>query len=273
MAYRLFLSDMDGTLLRTDGTISERTRKAVERFTRAGGYFTLATGRSVESVAPFIRQLDIRVPVILLNGSLLWDPNTGTDLARLDLPPETVAQVWAPLLDHDVDFLVYGPRQAVSRTRTERVAQHLMKDGMACTFDPDLRPETAGPVLKILVIGGAAVLDELETALRATSAAVRLVRSEASYLEILPPGGGKGSLLPALLAYLSVTAAEALAVGDYLNDLDLLAAAGLGVAMANAHPQVLRQAQRWTGTNEEDGVAELLEAILAGQPVGRPPSR
>lgn len=269
MEYRLVLSDIDGTLLRSDGTISERTCRAVQRFTEAGGHFTLATGRSVAAVQPFIQALSIHVPVILLNGSLLWDPVTDRDLACQALPREMVAQLWAPLRTHAVDFLLYGPRLAYSRFCTEPVARHLQKDGMACQFDPALSPASLDPILKILTIGQEVELDVLEEALVPSGA--RLVRSEANYLEILPPGGGKGSLLAPLLAHLGLQPTDALAVGDYLNDADLLAAAGLGVAMANAHPALRRQAQRWTSANDADGVAELLEAILAGEPVGRPP--
>lgn len=88
---------------------------------------------------------------------------------------------------------------------------------------------------------------------------------------MLSPEGGKGNALVTLAAYLGIPHERTLAIGDFLNDLDMLQAAGMSVAMANAHPTVKQIAQRWTASNQDDGVAFVLEALLAGRPVGKIP--
>ncbi|HLN64915.1 MAG TPA: HAD hydrolase family protein, partial [Symbiobacteriaceae bacterium] len=98
---------------------------------------------------------------------------------------------------------------------------------------------------------------------------VKLVRSHTSYLEVLPPAGGKEEALKALLRHLQVPVEQSLAVGDFLNDVAMLQTAGLGVAMANAHPGLKAVARAETLSNMEDGVAALLEALVEGRPVGQ----
>lgn len=272
MEYTLVVSDMDGTLLREDKTVSERTLTAIRRFEEAGGRFTVATGRGVAAATPHIRMLKLKTPLLLLNGCLLYDPVTGGDILCRQLSREALEKVWPILKANGLEMVVHGPRQGVTLRMNETVEEHLRLDGIKVEVRPDLGPHNAGTVVKILTIGEPAALDLAEQSIRESGAATRLVRSHPIYLEVLPPDGGKGSALRALLAHLDLPGSQSLAVGDYLNDMDLLAAAGLSVAMGNAHPEVKQAASRWTASNEEDGVALLLEALVEGRPVGMAPA-
>lgn len=270
MQYELVISDMDGTLLRDDKTISPRTKEAIRRFEAAGGRFSFATGRGVEASQRYFRELQLTTPLVLLNGSLLYDPVNDRDLVVRSLTQDVVAAAWPLLVEAGLHLIVHGTRRGVVRQMTPTIAEHLELDGITVDVRPDLSPATAGTVMKILTIGEPEQLDRAEEAILAARLPVKLVRSHHTYLEVLPPEGGKGTGVTALLAHLGIPRERSLALGDYLNDLDLLAAAGLGVAMANAHPGLKAVAQRETLTNMEDGVAAVLDALVEGRPVGRP---
>jgi Cof subfamily protein (haloacid dehalogenase superfamily) len=261
---------MDGTLLRDDKTVSPRTKAAIKRFEVAGGRFSFASGRGVEAAGRFFRELDLKTPLILLNGSLLYDPVTDRDLAAHPLPGQTVAAVWPILEASGLDLVVHTNRRGIVKTMTDLIAEHLRLDGITVDVRPELAPDNAGTVMKILTIGEQAQLDRAEAAIVAANLPVKLVRSHHTYLEVLPPTGGKGGGVRSLLAHLGIPRERSLAIGDFLNDLDLLANVGMGVAMANAHPGLRSVAQRVTVSNMEDGVAEVLEALLEGREVGQP---
>jgi len=270
------VSDMDGTLLRDDKTISARTIAAIKRYEAAGGRFTVATGRSVDAASQHTRTLGLRTPLLLLNGCLGYDAATGEDLFCHGLHSSLVEAVWPILRDHRLDIIVHGTRRGIAREINETVAEHLRDDGITLDVRADLSPANAGSVVKILTIGEPATLDAAEAEIVQAGIGVQLVRSHPMYLEVLPSGGGKGTALTTLAEQLAIPRERTLAVGDFLNDLDMLAAAGLSVAMANAHPEVKRAADRWTASNQDDGVALLLEALVDGVPTffpGKPPLR
>ncbi|BAD40388.1 Cof-type HAD-IIB family hydrolase [Symbiobacterium thermophilum] len=270
MQYDLVISDMDGTLLRDDKTISDRTKEAIRRFEAAGGRFSFATGRGVHASRRYFEDLGLRTPLVLLNGSLLYDPVADRELMVRPLDPAAIAAVWPRLEEAGLHILVHETRRAVVREITPTIDEHLRLDGITVDVQPDLSPATCGDIVKILSIGEPEQLDRAEAAILAANLPVKLVRSFRTYLEVLPPTGGKGTGLRALLAHLGIPRERCLAVGDYLNDLDLLAEAGLAVVVRNAHPGVRAVAQRETLSNEEDGVAAVLDALVEGREIGFP---
>ncbi len=270
LQYDLVISDLDGTLLRDDKTISERTKEAVKRFEAAGGRFSFATGRGIHASRRYFQELGLRTPLVLLNGSLLYDPVTDRELVVHPLDPEAVAAVWPLLEEAGLDILVHQTRRAVVRELTPRIEEHLHLDGITVDVRPDLSPATCGTLVKILSIGEPEQMERAEAAIAAAGLPVTVVRSFRTYLEVLSPISGKGTGLRALLAHLGIPRERVLAVGDYLNDIDLLAEAGLAVAVQNAHPALRVVAQRETLSNMEDGVAAVLDALVEGREIGRP---
>lgn len=268
LQYDLVVSDMDGTLLRDDKTLSARTVRAVRRFEEAGGRFTIATGRGLAAMQRFLEQLQTRTPLLLLNGCLGYDPVTGHDIFRHELPRPVLETVWPTLLEHGLDLVVHGPRRGLIRGMNEIIAEHLVLDGITVDEVPDMSPANLSAVVKILTIGEPPVLDRAEAAIVAAGAPVQLVRSHPKYLEVLPPEGGKGHALTTLLEHLQIPVERSVAVGDFLNDLEIVQTAGLGVAMANAHPGLKAVAGWETLSNMEDGVAAMLEALVEGRPIG-----
>jgi len=270
LEYTLVVSDMDGTLLRDDKTISPRTLTAIHRFQEAGGRFTIATGRNVGGVEPHVQAMGLTTPILLLNGCLGYDRSTDTDVFCHVMERPALDAVWPHLVANNLNIIVHGRRRGLTRVHNEVIAEHLRHDGISFDYIPDLSPATAGEAVKVLTIGEPWQLDRAEEAIEQADIPVVLVRSHPLYLEVLPQGGGKGTGLHSLTEHLCIPHSKTLTLGDWLNDLDLLAAAGLSVAMANGHPTLKKAAHRWTASNMDDGVAQVLEALVEGRPVGEP---
>jgi Cof subfamily protein (haloacid dehalogenase superfamily) len=277
---RLVASDLDGTLLLPDETVSERTRAALAAARAAGITVVLVSGRQPRSLAPIAERIGVGGIAICANGALIWDLDAGT---MIDATP--LAAALAARLVHALREAIPGVLFAV-----ELEGGHGHERGWA-EGPAAVRPEAleadaldliTDPVIKLLLRHPTLPFAELADRARqaigddavATWAGPRLV-------EISAAGVTKASALERLCHRLGIDAAEVVAVGDMPNDLAMLQWAGTAVAVANATQEVLDAADEVTAANVEDGVAQLLERILAANGTGpgarvsgsRPPAR
>ncbi len=264
MAYRLLVSDVDGTLVDGNQQIVPRNLEAIKRFQRAGGLVTLGTGRIERSAWPYLSTIGVNAPAILYNGGRVVDYPSGEVLAEDRLPP-AVATVLVDLLETvftGLDAILYSDGQPHVRALNQVLEQSARKDGLVYQPVGSLTTLVGRSFNKALIIGEDRALGALDHALRelAPPESVTTVRSESTYLEVLPPGVSKGSALRRLAAHLGISLSEVIAIGDNLNDLEMVRLAGLGVAVANAHP-ALKQAAACVcrASNEEAAVAEVIE--------------
>ncbi len=208
-------------------------------------WITLATGRSLASATPFVTVLGITTPVILYNGAVVYDFPAGKALAERRLSAEDARVAIAVAREFPVDIEVYrdirDPTLYVERI-TPRVRRFLEKEKLPAREVGDLTSFLDFPPLKLLVLGDPRVLPELERELNREIPAVTVVRSEVNYLEILPPGVSKGEALRWLWGHLGIPSEEVVAVGDQLNDLEMIRYAGVGVAMAHGPGELIRAA-------------------------------
>jgi Cof subfamily protein (haloacid dehalogenase superfamily) len=218
------------------------------------------------SAEPWVRRLGADSPAILYNGGQVLDFAAGRTVYERRLPRAAARAALALIAGrpavqphlylHD---RVYAPRRhPLSDT-------YVVDDGLDYEVVPDLPGlvEHDDPH-KILVIGHPPDVDALGAEVREARLPVHAVTSEPTYLEILPPGVSKGTALAALLAHLGLRPAEVIAVGDNWNDLEMIEAAGFGVAMGHAPAGVRARADFVCGTAEEEGVREVIERFVLG---------
>jgi Cof subfamily protein (haloacid dehalogenase superfamily) len=262
MPPRLIASDLDGTLLRSDGTVDERTRQAIATAEAAGVTVVFCTARPHRWLKPLAEETGHRGVAVCANGAVLWDVHTESVIEASPLAP-AVARELVALLESEMP----GGAWAVERT-----------GGFG--HEPSYVPRWPVPP-DTLIDAIHALIDEPAVKLmlrhEQLSADVLLSRAKAvgghlaefshsstndTLLEISAIGVSKASGLARLCRRLDIDRADVIAFGDMPNDLPMLNWAGHAVAVANAHPQVIAAADEVTDSNDESGVARVIERLL-----------
>lgn len=273
MTVRLFASDLDGTLVRSDGTISAASRAALERIADAGVLIVFVTGRPPRWLHEIGDRTGRTGVAVAANGAVLYDLRTETVLRERLLTPELLATLAAEL------------RAAFPGVRFG------VEYGMSFGYEPGYRhdweispshdhrgnplpvPEVASldrliaaPAVKLLAKDFAADPDCFLTAATTVigDRATVTTSSRHGLLEIAAPGVTKASGLAEVAAAHGIGPAEVVGIGDMPNDIAMLEWAGRAYAVANAHPSVLAVADEVLPSNDDDGVAVLIERLLAG---------
>ncbi|MGH2869581.1 MAG: HAD hydrolase family protein [Solirubrobacteraceae bacterium] len=261
--------DLDGTLLRSDGTLSERTRRALAAVHAAGSMVVACTARPVRWVRPLAGEFGGASVAVCANGAVTWDLQGDAALAELAIEADVVAEVVAALtaifpggawaVEHTHGFghePEYRPRWPVPPDTTVAAVSRLLDQP---------------PVKLMFRHDGHSPDDMLGPAQDALAGLVELSHSNSAdgLLEISAAGVDKGSALARLCESVGVGRHEVIAFGDMPNDLSLLDWAGTAVAVANAHADVLAVATELTDSNDDDGVAAVLERLLGSRSASR----
>ncbi len=266
--FTVVATDLDGTLLRGDLTVSARTRAALARAQARGARHLVVTGRPAGGCRTLFESLGYQGLAVCGQGAQLYDVTTRQLLstATLDRPAvrrlvDRIGEVAGPL-EFGVVTAGLDGEFLVTRAFGERVRHgwRLVRD------EAEL---WAGPIEKVLI--RARELDDDRLAALATGICadqVSVTHSGEGMVELLPVGVSKARGLAAAARVLGFSPAATVAFGDMPNDLPMLAWAGHGVAMANAHPDLRRLADEIAPSNEEDGVAAVLERLFP--PAGLP---
>ncbi|MFB6395689.1 HAD family hydrolase [Polymorphospora sp. 2-325] len=266
LPYRIVATDLDGTLLRSDRTFSARTLRTLAAVRAGGARHVVVTGRPVYGTRRLLTQLDYRGLAICGQGAQVYD----FDADRLLL---------TRTLDREVARALV---QAISRETGTLALAAVAAEGFLATADFDRRPGAdwrlvteadlwAGPVEKILIRHPGHDDEALvAVAQRICGPALTVAHAGARLVELLPAGISKATGLVYAARRWGLTAADTIAFGDMPNDIPMLDWAGYGVAMANGHRSLRERADETTLTNDEDGVAVVLERLLA---TGSAPAR
>jgi Cof subfamily protein (haloacid dehalogenase superfamily) len=264
---RLVAVDLDGTLLRDDLTVSSRTRAAIGAARAAGIEVVVVTARSPRSVREIARAAGIGGLALCANGAIVFDLDRDRIVEHTPLAAATVHRLVAAwrALRPEIVFgweleLRFGSEPAYEALRDDTTWPR--PEG---SFEPLDALAWGRPVTKLLARAPGADPDDL-LAEAVTLAGTDAVATRAGrvFVELMAPGVGKGTALSALAATQSIDPAQVVAFGDHLTDAAMLSWAGLGVAVANAQPAVLAVADLVTASNDEDGVAIVLERLVDG---------
>lgn len=269
---RLIATDLDGTLLRADGSVSERTRTALRLARDRGLLVALVTGRPPDSVLPIARALDMTSLAICCNGALVYDPERDAVVHHLPLDGAVASELVLALRAAlpDVAFacelgLSYGCEPGYLRLRPHAAARaSIVDDALALCAEPVTTLVVRHPTL------AAAALNEHVRAVAGVRASVTYAGNFP--IDVLAAGVEKASTLAWLCARHDIPSRAVVAFGDGPNDLPMIQWAGHGVAVANAHASLLAAAQEVAPANDDDGVAQVIERLVAHLPatVGTP---
>ncbi|MFH8714083.1 Cof-type HAD-IIB family hydrolase [Streptomyces zaomyceticus] len=261
--YRLVATDLDGTLLRADESVSARTRDALAAVTEAGAAHIVVTGRAVPWTRHILDDLGYEGIAVCGQGAQVYHAGEHRLLTSLTLDRQ-LAGLALSKLEAEV-----GPL-ALAASRDGLEGEVLMGPGYRVQEGPlpyvpyeDPSELWAAPLTKLYIQHPALSDDELTRVARETvGGLVDVVMAGPGIVEILPLGLSKATGLSLAARRLGVKAAETIAFGDMPNDIPMFAWAAHGVAMGNAHGELRAVADEVTASNEEDGIAVVLERLL-----------
>lgn len=279
---KMIAIDIDGTVLPTRGTtISERNRRALQAVEAAGIEIVIATGRRQAFALPIVEPVGLRRETILIssNGSITRN-FAGDLLDRSLVPAETARALCGLLRNYGSTVMTFdreGPGSLVIEslvTLHQRIALWVEANRASLVEVAPLERAFDGgecPV-QAMVCGSVEAMQRAYAALRASALApgIELHRTEYAerdlcIVDILPNGCSKGAALERLAQQRGIKREQVMAIGDNYNDFDMMTYAGRPVLMANAAPELLLTGMEcgWhtTGTNDEDGVAQVLESV------------
>ncbi|MGW5332371.1 HAD family hydrolase [Streptomyces bauhiniae] len=260
--YGLVATDLDGTLLRGDETISPRTREALAAATAAGAAHIVVTGRAVPWTRHILDDLGYRGLAVCGQGAQVYDAGRHRLLTSVTLDRQ-LAGVALAKIEAEVGPLYLAASRDGLDGEVMVGPGYAVTGRLPATAFTDAADLWEAPLNKIYIQHPTLSTDELaEAASRAAGGFVTVVMAGEGIVELLPLGLSKATGLSLAARRLKLKAADTIAFGDMPNDVPMFAWAAHTVAMANAHPELKAVADEVTASHEEDGIALVLERLL-----------
>ncbi len=241
--YKLVALDMDGTLLNGEGRISKENKRWIRRASERGVIVMIATGRGMRTIVPFVEELELSSPIVAVNGSEVWS-SPRTMWKRTVMETRHIRELYRMALDYDTWFWGYSTDGPFNRGTwmDDYERKTWLKFGFQ-TEDERIRNEIRNALL--------------------SWGTLEITNSNPDNMEVNPAGVTKAAGIREVCRLLEIDLSQVVAVGDSMNDIDMIRAAGLGVAMGNAQDAVKAAADLVTASNDRDGVAQVIrERVL-----------
>jgi HAD superfamily hydrolase (TIGR01484 family) len=243
--YKLVALDMDGTVLNEDQVISDENRQAIQAAVKAGVAVMFATGRGIQSAQPFIEEMQLQAPIVTVNGGEVWQA-PGVLLKRHLMEEKWIRHMHEMSIELDTWFWAYAIEGVYNRDNWPGEINGI--DWLKFGFYSENEAKLAKIFQELDALG-----------------VFEITNSHPFNLEMNPLGISKASGMIDVCALLGIAMSEVIAMGDSLNDIAMIRAAGLGVAMGNAQDEVKKAADVITATNHENGVAQIIQKYILAQ--------
>lgn len=262
----LLATDIDGTLLKTDKTISTDSKKVIHQMIDLGHYFVIATGRPFHRIVQIIDELDLKSNnnyCICFNGGLITSTDGSKTIYECLLTDEEVVKLVDLASKLKIAIMVYL-KDIILVNQIPEVVSSLKKLQCVKIVDggyPFLSEQKN--VYKIIYVGSSEEIDRVKSEIPTSYyQQFNITRSSLNFLEIMSKSVSKGNGLQKLATYLNVDMENTIAVGDEENDLSMILAAKVGCAVSNANQYLQKEADFITKSNDEDGVRNVIEQFI-----------
>jgi Cof subfamily protein (haloacid dehalogenase superfamily) len=260
---RLFLADVDGTLVTQDKVLTDRAIAAVTKLKQAGILFAITSGRPPRGMSMLIEPLELTTPIAGFNGGVFVRPDMSVIEQRV-IPDDVTPSVIDVLGTHGMDVWVYRGSDWFVR---DPHAPHVAREAWTVKFEPTVIGSFASVSDAVAKVVG--VSDDYDAVQKAVDAVrdrfgdhVSAARSQPYYADVTNPDANKGGVARYLSKVYDIPAEEIATIGDQPNDVLMFARSGLSIAMGNASPEVQKAARRVTTSNEDEGFANAVERFI-----------
>jgi Cof subfamily protein (haloacid dehalogenase superfamily) len=262
---KLLLSDVDGTLVRSDKSLSERAVDAVRALHDTGIHFAITSGRPPRGMEMLVEPLSLVTPLSAFNGGLVVEPGMDV-IEEHTIPDEAVDSVLELLASFGLSVWVY---RGADWLVLDPEGPHVAREAHTVQFRPTVVEAFEGLTHVAKIVGVSDDHDTVAEAAQATRAAlgehVSAWRSQPYYLDVTHPEANKGSVARFLAARYGLDVDEIATIGDMPNDVLMFAHSGLSIAMGNASDEVQKAARRVTASNDEDGFAHAVHRYVLNE--------
>lgn len=270
MIPKLVFSDVDGTLLRPDGTLSDRTKSTIEKLKERDIPFTLVSARSPQEMFALYEMLELDSPVVSYNGGLIFEMHNGDMKVLSDyiIQEEESKKIYEIITNEfpSLNINIYSNTSWYAERHDEWLEMEIELVKVKLEFRNLGDVVQSGlPIHKMMLIGPEQTILEAEKTLKANKELTSSINtSSPNYLEITNELATKKNGLQTVVEkfYPDVHIKEVMALGDGYNDWDMLKYAGFGVAMGNAAEEIKQSVKYVTETNADDGLAKAIEKFV-----------
>ncbi len=263
MQYKLVAVDIDGTLLNSQGIITEKTQQAIQRIIEKGVIFTICTGRPIQGVERFNRLLNLDEPFITYNGAMIVMGKSRKILYEQGLTAEDARNVLAWAKKLKTTYVIWSNNQLYANELNEKVHDYKKLSTVEPLLAEDEEALIRNGITKILWYDDADKIEGYQNTLEGQLGdGVSYYTSKPTFLEFVDKRVSKAMAMEKLGEHFGIKAEEMMAIGDGFNDLPMIEYAGMGVAMSNAPEAIKEKADYVTLSNDEDGIAHVLDQFI-----------
>lgn len=258
---QLIAIDIDGTLLHDDHHLSERTKQALLSLQRNGCKCVLATGRSPISCEHLVEQLQLTTPLITHNGAVLYDPVTNKSHLEVGFQTQEIS----PLVDYCRKNALHFDMNTAFDVYVEQLTPKMKQLYKQFYMNPKVvkdSRELKDQIVKFTINVKKEQLDTVFEELVPLFPQLSILRSGDIFIDVIHPQATKGNALAHVIKHYGIDRTNVIAFGNYFNDLEMIELAGVGIAMENSPIEVKQKADLVTETNNNDGVALIVEQLL-----------
>jgi len=261
LAYKLVVVDLDGTLLDDNQSISEKNYKVISKLKEKNISFVLASGRPYQSLEEYAAILKLKLPVISTNGALIKNIADSEIVFKSLLSFKDAEKIFNYGLKNNFSVIVYYPDEFLSTDQKTAIYQKDM-EGIDVKYRKELR-KNKRPLKIVFKAEAEKIKSKLGEVNNIFASDFCITQSDEHYIEFMNKGISKGRGIDYLMENYNLKREEIISIGNNFNDISMLDNSGLAVAMGNSPEAVKKRADLITKSNEEDGVAAILEEIFA----------
>ena len=265
LPYKMLVLDLDDTLLRDDYSISARNKEMLMKAQALGVKVVLASGRPTPAMLQYAEELKLDVfdsYLISFNGAVVTAMKQNEVIFERSLTMDEVHSIYDYGVENNVDIITYSDKGVISETESKYIDVELGLTGLPLHKVPSFKAEVQSSAVKCILLENPDYLKVLEPKLKAARPDLSIARSKPFFLEVMPKGIDKAASIAFLIDKLGIKQSELIAVGNAGNDLTMVKFAGLGIWVDNVDPDLRHHADAIVASNNEDGVAEVVEKYI-----------